>query len=493
LRLTELLGDAAAGGGCASIDAGAEVIGLTADSREVEPGYLFAALPGQRVDGCRFVDDAVRRGAVALLMPPGGYPVVPDANGAKTRVSVIIDDNPRRRFAKLAARFYGRQPKTIAAVTGTNGKTSVTWFLRQIWESAGYPAANLGTLGLRAPGRIEPGSLTTPDPVTLHRLLAQLAEAGVDHLAIEASSHGLAQYRLDGVRVAAAAFTNLTRDHLDYHGSAEVYRAAKRRLFVDLLSEGGAAVVNADSADGPTMVDGMPASVRVVSFGAAGRDIRLHGIEPVAGGQRITVTSFGDAWTATVPLVGDFQISNALCALGLAVVTGVDPASARDALRSLKPVPGRLQHIFTSPEGATGFIDYAHTPDALAAALGALRPPGGGRLVVVFGCGGDRDAGKRVEMGRIAAALADRVIVTDDNPRGEVASAIRAAILAGCPDSIEIGDRAAAIRAAIEGLDPGDVLLVAGKGHETGQIVGDRVFPFDDAVVVGEAAREVFG
>jgi UDP-N-acetylmuramoyl-L-alanyl-D-glutamate--2,6-diaminopimelate ligase len=497
LRLTDLLGDAAAGGGCASIDAGARVIGLTADSREVKPGFLFAALPGQRADGRRFVDDAVRRGAVAIVMPPDcdtlGNTTTPAANGARDRVTVIVDDNPRRRFALLAARFYGRQPKTIAAVTGTNGKTSVTWFLRQMWESAGHPAANLGTLGLSTRDRFEPGSLTTPDPVTLHRLLARLAEAGVDHLAMEASSHGLAQYRLDGVRVAAAAFTNLTRDHLDFHGSAEAYRAAKRRLFVDLLSADGGAVINADSADARAMVEGMPTGVRHISFGTAGRDIRLHGIEPVAGGQRISVTAFGDRWTATVPLVGDFQISNALCALGLAVATGVDPATARDALTSLQPVPGRLQQVFTGPGGALGYVDYAHTPDALAAALSALRPLAGGRLVVVFGCGGDRDAGKRVEMGRIAASLADRVIVTDDNPRGEDAAAIRASIRAGCPDASEIGDRAAAIRAGIVDLGPGDVLLVAGKGHETGQIVGDRVLPFDDALVVGEAAREVFG
>jgi UDP-N-acetylmuramoyl-L-alanyl-D-glutamate--2,6-diaminopimelate ligase len=472
--------------------AGTTITGLTSDSRRVEPGFLFAALPGGRADGRDFIDDAVRRGAAAILGPPGTPRPDPAAESTGHPVPLITDDNPRRRLAQMAARFFGRQPATVAAVTGTNGKTSVVWFLRQIWTRLGRNAASLGTLGISAPGLEIRGSLTTPDPVELHETLARLATAGVDCLAMEASSHGLAQHRLDGVRVAAAAFTNLTRDHLDFHGTTEAYLAAKTRLFSDIVEAGGTAVLNADSPD----IDAVQAAarkggLRVLTYGARGADFVVGQIEPVADGQRLDVTVAGVGGRVILPLVGDFQVSNALAALGLAVATGADPAAAMAALETLQPVPGRLERVGRRNSGAAVYVDYAHTPDALAAVLKALRPQVGSRLVVVFGCGGDRDRGKRPEMGRIAAALADGVIVTDDNPRGEEASVIRRQILAACPGATEIGDRAEAIANAVSALQAGDVLVVAGKGHETGQIVGDQVLPFDDAAVVRAAVKEI--
>jgi UDP-N-acetylmuramoyl-L-alanyl-D-glutamate--2,6-diaminopimelate ligase len=483
-------------GDIGGVDAGGEfgsvsIAGLTADSRQVEPGFLFAALPGRQADGGRFIADAVRRGAVAILASPAAEAAWPDMNGAGHAVARLVDNNPRRRFALLAARFYGRQPEIVAAATGTNGKTSVTWFLRQIWQTLGHPAANLGTLGMTAPGLSVPGSLTTPDPVALHAVLAQLAAAGVSHLAMEASSHGLDQFRLDGVRIDAAAFTNLTRDHLDYHGSEAAYLAAKLRLFREVTRSGGTAVVNADAAHAGDVIAAAAGRLSVLSFGERGRDLQLLARDPVADGQRLTVACFGAKRTVLLPLSGDFQASNALCAVGLAVATGADPEAALAALAALGPVPGRLERAARRANGASVYVDYAHSPDALAAVLGALRPYCRGRLTVVFGCGGDRDAGKRPLMGRTAADLADRVIVTDDNPRGETPAAIRRAILAGCPQGLEIGDREEAIRWAVRDLAAGDVLVVAGKGHETGQIVGNRVMPFDDAEIVRRVVREV--
>ncbi len=461
------------------------IVGLTADSRQVRPGFLFAALPGVHADGREFIADALRNGAVAVLAPPGTRLPVSD-------VSLVVDENPRRGLALMAARFYHRQPATIAAVTGTNGKTSVAWFLSQIWTALGHPAACLGTLGLFAPGIVEKGSLTTPDPVALHRQLARLGAQGIEHLVLEASSHGLDQHRLDGVRVTAAAFTNLSRDHLDYHGSIEAYLTAKLRLFADLLIDGGTAVVNIDAEHGGRVL----AVVRerrlaALTYGAdAAADLRLLGALPGADGQRLDVILRGRTRAAVdLPLAGAFQASNALCAAGLALACGADADRVLAALAGLQPVPGRLQRVAVR-DGAAVYVDYAHTPDALANVLAALRPFCRGRLTVVFGCGGDRDPGKRAPMGAIAARLADRVVVTDDNPRGEAPAAIRAAILAGCPDAREIGDRAEAIAAAIAGLAPGDVLLVAGKGHETGQIIGDRVLPFDDADVVRAIVAE---
>lgn len=471
--------------------AGTTITGLTSDSRRVEPGFLFAALPGGRADGGDFIDDAVRRGAAAILGPPGTPSPQSAAQSAGHPVPLITDDNPRRRLAQMAARFFGRQPATVAAVTGTNGKTSVVWFLRQIWTRLGRNAASLGTLGICAPGLEIRGSLTTPDPVELHETLARLATAGVECLAMEASSHGLVQHRLDGVRVAAAAFTNLTRDHLDFHGTTEAYLAAKTRLFSDIVEPGGTAVLNADSPE----IDAVEAAARkgglsVLTYGVRGADFVAGQIEPVADGQRLDVTVAGVDGRVILPLVGDFQVSNALAAVGLAVATGADPAAALAALESLKPVPGRLERVARRDNGAAVYVDYAHTPDALAAVLKALRPQVGHRLVVLFGCGGDRDRGKRPEMGQIAATLAEDVIVTDDNPRGEDPAVIRGQILAACPGATEIGDRAEAIAGAVSALQAGDVLVVAGKGHETGQIVGDQVLPFDDATVVRAAVRE---
>jgi len=467
--------------------AGIDITGLTADSRLVQPGFLFAALPGGRADGRDYIADAVRRGAVCVLAAPG-TPLPGEA--LASQVPLIADDNPRRRFALMAARFYGRQPNVVCAVTGTNGKTSVVSFLRQIWTRLGHAAASLGTLGVAAPALERTGSLTTPDPVSLHAVLADLADSGVKRLAMEASSHGLDQFRLDGVRIAGAAFTNLTRDHLDYHGTMEAYLQAKLRLFSELAEPGGAAVICADDphADRVARI-ATGHRLRVTTYGRAGEDLRIVARESTAEGQRLVVLADGVRREVMLPLAGDFMAANALAAAGLAIATGGKADAVFAALETLEPVRGRLERV-ASAGGAAVYVDYAHTPDALQVALRALRPQAG-RLSVVFGCGGDRDPGKRPEMGRIAAENADRVIVTDDNPRSEEPASIRRAILQGCPDAIEIGDRAEAIRAGIRALQPGDVLLVAGKGHETGQIVGGRVLPFDDADAVRAAVREV--
>ncbi|HXS39559.1 MAG TPA: UDP-N-acetylmuramoyl-L-alanyl-D-glutamate--2,6-diaminopimelate ligase [Stellaceae bacterium] len=456
-----------------------DILGLAADSREVKPGYLFAALSGSRADGKRFIADAIAKGAAAILSDaetPG-----------ETRVPLIVDANPRRRLALMAARFYAPQPKTIAAVTGTNGKTSVTVFLRQIWERLGVKAASFGTIGIVAPGFERPGSLTTPDPVALHRELHALARAGIDHVALEASSHGLDQFRLDGLAVTAAAFTNLTRDHLDYHRDMEAYFTAKARLFTEILPTGGAAVFNIDSSYTARL--SMLARARALRVFTYGRnpaaDLWLSDALPEGLGQRIRFSGFGEKRDVVVPLLGTFQAYNALAAACLAIGSGAPPAAVLDQIAGLSGVPGRMQRIGDAPV----LVDYAHTPDALETALNALRPFTTGKLIVVFGCGGDRDAGKRPQMGALAESLADRVIVTDDNPRGEDAALIRRAILTACPKAQEIGDRAEAIRAAIGMMAPGDVVLIAGKGHERGQIVGGRTLPFDDA----EVARAVLG
>ena len=460
-----------------------DIVGLTADSRQVRPGFLFAALPGWRRDGRDFINDAIARGAVAVLAPPGTA-----VTEGRPPIAMLSDDNPRRRLALMAAHFHDRQPATIAAVTGTNGKTSVVSFTRQIWSALGHQAAAMGTLGITAPHPARPmhrpGRLTTPDPVSLHADLKALAEAGFEHLALEASSHGLDQRRLDGVRVTAAGFTNLGRDHLDYHGSMDAYLAAKRHLFDQVMAPGGVAVLNADAPEFEALSRACRARRhRILSFGRTGADIRLDAIRPSARGQRLQVTAFGEVRSMLLPMVGTFQAFNALCALGLAVSTGADPAAAIAACERLSGVPGRLQCAARHASGAPIYVDYAHTPDALRAALEALRPHAEARLVVVFGCGGERDRGKRPEMGRIAEAVADQVIVTDDNPRGEDAAAIRREILSACRHAREIGDRAEAIRAAAAGLAPGDLLLIAGKGHETGQIVGGQTLPFDDVEV----------
>ena len=475
-RLSELLAPV--------LDADPLIGGLTADSRTVRAGDLFAALPGAKADGRRFIADAISRGAAAVLAPFG-------TTVENNRAVLVADDNPRRRFSLMAARFYGRQPAVVAAVTGTNGKTSVVEFTRQIWAHLGHPAASLGTLGIVAPGRREPGSLTTPDPVTLHRSLDELARQGVTHTAFEASSHGLEQFRLDGVAIAAAAFTNLTRDHLDYHGTMEAYWQAKQRLFGEVMPPGQTAVINADSPHAePLQSLCNSRRHRVITFGFAGHDIRIVRALPVAQGQALELIVADRSFQLHLPLAGPFQASNAVCALGLALAGGATPDAAVGALEHLEGVPGRLQVVATKANGATVYVDYAHTPDALDTVLVALRPHASGRLVLVFGCGGDRDPGKRPQMGRIAADRADLVFVTDDNPRNEDPAAIRSQILAACPGAIEVGERRVAIMQAVERLAAGDILVLAGKGHEAGQIVKDKVLPFDDAEEARRAAEQ---
>jgi UDP-N-acetylmuramoyl-L-alanyl-D-glutamate--2,6-diaminopimelate ligase len=466
--------------GSADLDVG----GVSADSRTIKSGDVFVAIEGSKADGGKFVAAAVAAGAAAVVAQQ--RPQTLTAGIAFVRVG-----NARRALAQMAAKIHPRQPQTIAAVTGTSGKTSVAAFTRQIWTALGHRAASLGTIGIVSPRGETYGSLTTPDPVTLHRSLEALTDEGVTHLAIEASSHGLDQYRLDGLRIAAAAFTNLSRDHLDYHPTLDAYLGAKLRLFGELVVPGGTAVINLDSEHGRQVGDcAKRRGLALMTVGREGTGIRL--VESVMDGfgQRVRVLHANREFDLRLPLVGEFQVENALVAAGLAIATGGDSAAVFAALEHLSGAKGRLE-LVGSNRGAPIFVDYAHKPDALAKALEALRPSVTGKLVVVFGAGGDRDRGKRPLMGAVASASADRVIVTDDNPRSEDAAAIRAAILAAAPHAIEIGDRRAAIRQAIADLHPGDVLLIAGKGHETGQIIGDRVTPFSDHEAVAAALKEL--
>ena len=461
--------------------------GMTADSREVRPGYLFLAVPGARADGRAFIPEALARGAGAVLAPVGTAIDPPPAG-----VAVILDEAPRRLFARLAARFFGTQPARAVAVTGTSGKTSVVDFIRQLWRLLGLPAASLGTLGLVAPGHCRAGALTTPDPVALHRDLARLAEAGIDRVALEASSHGLDQRRLDGVRVSTGVFTNLSRDHLDYHPDLESYLEAKLGLFRRVMPPGGLAVVNWDDPAGAKAGEAARAAGHSVwRFGRTGHglEIAIERFEPAEEGQVAAFRFLGRRHRVRLPFIGAFQAENALAALGAVAGERDDPHAVVPCLERLRGVRGRLEFAARASSGAPVYVDYAHKPAALAAVLEALRPFVRGRLVLVFGAGGDRDAGKRPEMGAAAKRLADRVIVTDDNPRSEDPAAIRAAILAACPGAAEIGDRKAAIAAGMEELGPDDALLVAGKGHETGQTVGAEVRPFDDRAVARRLAE----
>ncbi|MBI1214460.1 MAG: UDP-N-acetylmuramoyl-L-alanyl-D-glutamate--2,6-diaminopimelate ligase [Alphaproteobacteria bacterium] len=474
-----------------------EVTGLTADSRAVKPGFLFAALQGVKQDGRDFIPDAVKNGAVAVLAPEG-------TTFEDKSIALITDLQPRSRFAKMAAAFYGKQPQTVAAVTGTNGKSSTVNFCRQIWQALELPGASMGTIGVIAPGLERSAALTTADPVTLHADIAELVARGVTHLALEASSQGLDQFRLDGLHVTAAGFTNLTRDHLDYHGSLDKYFAAKARLFEEMLENGGVAVINADSEHAAPLIEICEKrGIRTLTYGENGRELRIEARSPLPHGQDVTLEVFGAPHVVTLPLVGDFQAMNALCALGLALAEKPDDIEFRQkavaALESLQSVRGRLEFATRAPCGAAVYVDYAHTPDGLETMLNALRPHTAGRLHVVFGCGGDRDRGKRPMMGEIARRLADDIIVTDDNPRSEDAAAIRAEVMQGCLSSDaasevhEIGGRRAAIRAAVKRLAPEDVLVIAGKGHEQGQIVGGNVLPFDDVTEARTAALEETG
>jgi UDP-N-acetylmuramoyl-L-alanyl-D-glutamate--2,6-diaminopimelate ligase len=460
--------------------AGLEIGRVTADSRQVRPGDLFVAVPGVFVDGREFIPDAVRNGAVAVLAPNGTHwpPEVPP------RV-LLTDAEPRRMLALIASVLAGVRPETVVAVTGTNGKTSTVEFLRQIWTLEGHRAASVGTLGLIAPG-YDPGpGLTTPDPVTLAEIMSSLARHGIQRVAMEASSHGLDQFRLDGVRLAAAGFTNLTRDHLDYHVTMAAYRAAKLRLIGALLPPRSPFVAHSDM-DPVTLeaLRGVAITRRLVfhTVGLSGSLFRLIDAVPRADGQDLTIEVAGVRRDVQLNLPGRFQADNVLLAAGLAHVLGVE--GVLDRLPRLTGVRGRMELAARLPNAAAAYVDYAHTPDALERLLTALRPHTEGKLHIVFGAGGDRDRGKRPLMGEVAARLADRVIVTDDNPRGEVPQAIRAAILANCPGAREIGDRAGAIEAAVNDLGPGDVLAVAGKGHEQGQTVAGVAHPFDDVSVI---------
>jgi UDP-N-acetylmuramoyl-L-alanyl-D-glutamate--2,6-diaminopimelate ligase len=460
---------------------GLELGGIASDSRKVKLGDLFVAVPGSKSDGLTFVPQALAAGAAAVMAER--------ASAVPAKVAVIQVANARRALALAAAAFFPRQPKTIAAVTGTSGKTSVAAFTRQIWTTLGFKAASIGTVGVVSPRGEVYGSLTTPDPVELHRTLDQLAGERVTHLALEASSHGLDQHRLDGVRVGAGAFTNLSRDHLDYHPSIEAYLAAKLRLFTDLIVPGGTAVIGVDDCYAGQVVEAAEKrGQKIMTVGEHGEDIKLAAGAVDGFAQVIGLAHGGRPYKIRLPLIGAFQVQNAAIAAGLVIATGGDPARVFAALEKLQGAKGRLEMV-GEKNGAPIFIDYAHKPDALKKALEALRPYARGKLIVVFGAGGDRDHGKRPLMGRIAAENADRVIVTDDNPRSENAAAIRAAILADAPGAAEIGDRSQAIRTAIAELKAGDVLLIAGKGHETGQIVGDRTIPFSDHEAVAAALR----
>jgi UDP-N-acetylmuramoyl-L-alanyl-D-glutamate--2,6-diaminopimelate ligase len=453
---------------------------IAADSRKVTPGTLFVAVPGSKADGTAFVEDAVARGAIAIVAEgpvPGDLPV-----------PVITVGSARRFLALAAARFFAAQPETMVAVTGTAGKTSVASFTRQIWAHAGHAAAMIGTTGVVAPGRNDYGSLTTPDPVSLHRLLAELSAAGVTHAAMEASSHGLDQSRLDGVRLSAAAFTNLGRDHMDYHPTVEHYLGAKMRLFDALLPKGAPAVIFADDEWSDAAIKAATAAgsdVRTV--GRKGDYLSLKRVEHFRHKQIAEIHANGTIFEVNLPLAGDFQISNALVAAGLALSTGTDAKVAMLALEKLQGAPGRLELVGQTRDGALAYVDYAHKPDSLAQVLTSVRPFTTGRIVTVFGCGGDRDKGKRPLMGEIATRLSDVVIVTDDNPRSEVPAVIRAEILAAAPGATEIADRSEAIRAAVGMLQPGDTMIVAGKGHEQGQTVGTVTLPFSDHAEIRKA------
>jgi UDP-N-acetylmuramoyl-L-alanyl-D-glutamate--2,6-diaminopimelate ligase len=459
-----------------------EITGLTADSRAVKPGFLFAALRGSHVDGAAFAAAAASAGASAILADA-------DAEIADAGAPVLRAKDPRRILALMAARFYPHQPEQLVAVTGTSGKTSVAVFARQIFEQAGKKAASIGTIGVVGPGGWEPGKLTTPDPVALHQTLDRLVvEDDVTHAAIEASSHGLDQRRLDGLRLTAAGFTNLGRDHMDYHADVADYLAAKLRLFRELLPPSATAVVNADSDVAVEVVAAVTAAGSpLMLVGRSGTDIRIVAVREEGLRQHLTLEVAGRSIEVTLPFAGSFQADNAVMAAGLAIAVGIEPQTAIEALAFLNGAPGRLEKVAETANGAPIFVDYAHKPEAIEAALKALRPLVSGRLIVVIGAGGDRDAGKRPLMGVAAAKHADIVIVTDDNPRSEDPAAIRAEVRAGAPEAIEIAGRGNAIAEAVAMLRSGDVLCVAGKGHETGQMIAGVNHPFSDHQAVAEA------
>lgn len=471
----------------------ARITGLAVDSRQVKPGHLFAALPGSKVHGGEFIQYALRMGAAAILTDREGAAIAKTELAASDAALVLAED-PRQALAFAAALWFGRQPETMVAVTGTSGKTSVATFTRQIWQALGRPAANLGTMGVLG-DFTAPLAHTTPEPITLHRLLRDMADAGITHAAMEASSHGLDQGRLDGVELKAAAFTNFSQDHLDYHASFDDYFAAKAGLFERVLPEDGTAVINVDEPRGRQMAS--IAEARGQTLLTVGRDaaadLRITGQRFDATGQDLRFSYKGGAYLARLALIGGFQAENVLAAAGLAIAAGEEPEAVFAALHGLTTVRGRMELAAKRDNGATVFVDYSHKPGALASALQSLRPHVLGRIIVVFGAGGDRDRLKRPLMGEAAAAYADVVIVTDDNPRSEDPAAIRAEVMKGCPEATEIGDRAEAILRGVDALLPGDALLIAGKGHETGQIIGSDVYPFDDAEQASVAVAALEG
>jgi len=470
MRLGQLIGG----------DQGAIITGFAIDHRKVAPGTIFGAFEGARVNGEDYIAAAVQAGAIAVVARPEAV-----VEGAVH----IADRNPRARFANLAAQFFAPFPPVTAAVTGTNGKTSIVEMTRQLWRMAGFHAASIGTLGVTtADERVSTG-LTTPDIVTFLSNVAGLAREGVTHLAFEASSHGLSQYRTEGLPVRAAAFTNLSRDHLDYHGDMATYFTAKMRLFAEVLADDGTAVVWADDPHAPQVEDlARMRGNRLITVGEHGQTLRLVGRTPSLLGQTLEIEAEGKVHTVRLPLIGAYQAANALTAAGLVIATGGDVGATLANCARLQPVRGRLERAVIAANGAPVYVDYAHTPDALEAAIAALKPHTDGRLILVFGAGGDRDPGKRELMGQVAAAGADVAIVTDDNPRTEDPAEIRRAILKGAPDATEIGDRRAAIAAAIGMAEAHDIVLIAGKGHEQGQLVGEMVLPFDDVAVARECA-----
>jgi len=463
-------------------DSDAQVVGLTCDSREVQSGFVFAALPGTITDGRRFIESALEKGATAVL----------STGTIDLPVPYLSSDEPRLDYAKMASKLYAGQPETLVAMTGTNGKSSTVEFLRQIWAYAGKSAACFGTLGVQAPNGYRPLRHTTPDAVALHKTLSELTHEGVTHAAMEASSHGLDQYRLDAVRVTASGFTNLTQDHFDYHIDVEDYFMAKARLFTELTSKGAPVVINTNDEYGQRLVKMCEECGQdVMQVGWSGQDIRIDEVMPHAASQIVTLVVKGERHKIELPLAGEFQVLNAISALGLAMVTGVEKDTALKALENLHGVAGRMELAGHTKEGAPIFVDFAHTEDGLDKLLRSVRPHTMGKIIVAFGCGGDRDPDKRPKMGRVATKLADDVIVTDDNPRTEEAASIRKAVLEGCPGAIEIGDRAGAIREGIKRLAPQDCLVIAGKGHEQGQIVGTKVIPFSDVEQVKLALKEL--
>lgn len=454
--------------------------GIAIDSRAVRPGYLFAALPGATMHGAEFIGPALRMGAGAILTDAEGARIAAEVL-ADSEAALILAEDARETFARTAALWFGQQPETMVAVTGTNGKTSVATFTRQIWSHLGHGAINIGTTGIEG-AYSAPSSHTTPDPITLHRMLADAAAAGVSHAAMEASSHGLDQRRMDGVRLVAGGFTNLTQDHLDYHKTMAAYGAAKAQLFTRILPDDRVAVINVDAAGGADMAAVARArGLEVIAIGHGhDADLRLISQRFDATGQELRLSWHGSVHQVRLNLVGGFQAENVAVAAGLVIASGEDPEAVMAALPHLTGVRGRMELAATRKNGAAVYVDYAHTPDAIETALKALRPHVMGRLVVVFGAGGDRDTTKRPLMGAAARAHADVLFVTDDNPRSEDPATIRAAILAACPDANEVGDRAEAILLGVDALGPGDALLIAGKGHETGQTIKGAVYPFDD-------------